>query len=107
MNDKFNLEERVLCEDDTCIGLVGPNGKCRVCGRVYQGDEALPPTGNVESAPFGDSTDTAGKVSDDDGEAAASEADTWDPAERVLCSDDTCVGIIGPDGTCGICGRPG
>jgi hypothetical protein len=29
------------------------------------------------------------------------------PEDRVPCTDDMCVGIIGPNGTCGVCGRPG
>ena len=27
--------------------------------------------------------------------------------DRVPCTDDMCVGIIGPDGKCGTCGKPG
>lgn len=27
--------------------------------------------------------------------------------ERVPCTDDMCVGIIGPNGKCGVCGRAG
>ena len=103
MNEEFNLDERVLCEDDTCIGLVGSDGKCKVCGRLYQGSAALP---------FGD--DATVDPSDEDSAASNAEAgdgvsenETWDADERVLCSDDTCVGIIGAYGTCGTCGRPG
>jgi len=25
---------------------------------------------------------------------------------RVLCSDGNCIGVIGPDGRCGVCGKP-
>jgi hypothetical protein len=27
-------------------------------------------------------------------------------AERQLCPDDTCIGLIGPDGRCKECGKP-
>src|SRR5690242_5671670 len=36
-----------------------------------------------------------------------SEAETESPLERVPCPDDMCVGILGPDGKCGTCGRQG
>jgi hypothetical protein len=26
-------EKRKLCPDDACIGVIGPNGMCKVCGR--------------------------------------------------------------------------
>ncbi len=32
--EDFNVEDRVLCSDDTCIGLVGTDGRCKVCGDV-------------------------------------------------------------------------
>ncbi|MEW6440595.1 MAG: zinc ribbon domain-containing protein [bacterium] len=40
---------------------------------------------------------------------AAPEAESGDPdpfADRVLCSDGTCIGVIGPDGRCKECGKP-
>ena len=106
MSEEFNLEERVLCADDTCIGLVGPDGKCKVCGRMYQGAEPLPSEGRSTD----DSADEAAVAYDmsvDDAGDAVSDTDAWGSDDRVLCSDDTCIGIIGPDGTCGTCGRPG
>jgi len=30
--------------------------------------------------------------------------DDWD--KRVLCSDGACIGVIGPDGKCKVCGKP-
>lgn len=29
-------ENRILCSDGTCIGVIGPDGKCKVCGKPYQ-----------------------------------------------------------------------
>ena len=31
-------------------------------------------------------------------------ADDWE--NRVLCSDESCIGVIGPDGRCKECGKP-
>lgn len=37
-------------------------------------------------------------------EPSAEGGDDWD--NRVLCSDGTCIGVIGPDGRCKECGKP-
>jgi hypothetical protein len=31
-----SFENRVLCSDGNCIGVIGPEGRCKVCGRVAQ-----------------------------------------------------------------------
>lgn len=38
------------------------------------------------------------------GPGAASDASEWN--QRRLCSDENCIGVIGPDGRCKECGRP-
>ena len=30
-------EKRILCSDEACIGIIGPDGKCKECGKVYEG----------------------------------------------------------------------
>jgi len=97
-NTGFTLEGRVLCPDDACIGVIGPDRRCKVCGTPYEGKE-----------PIGDEAggSRAEPVDSDEAPAAASEiGPATDPDERVCCSDDACVGIIGPDGKCGTCGKP-
>jgi len=37
--DDDSLEERVLCSDGACIGVIGPDGRCKVCGKPYQPDD--------------------------------------------------------------------
>jgi hypothetical protein len=32
----FDPESRRLCPDDTCTGLIGPDGRCKVCGKPYE-----------------------------------------------------------------------
>jgi len=39
----FDLEERVLCPDGTCTGIM-INGKCTECGKVF-GDKKKPSKG--------------------------------------------------------------
>lgn len=98
----FSIEGRVLCSDDACIGVVGPDRLCKVCGRLYEGDEPLPAgdlCGGIQVVAV---DATPGSAAD---AASAFAADSWDPAERVPCFDDACVGIIGKGGRCGTCGR--
>ncbi len=30
-------EQRVLCSDDNCIGVIGPDGNCKECGKKIEG----------------------------------------------------------------------
>ncbi len=30
-------EERRLCSDESCIGVIGPDGRCKECGRPAEG----------------------------------------------------------------------
>ena len=91
-------EKRILCSDESCIGTIGPDGKCRECGKPYNGE--LPSEHGISGGqavaaekqePVSSKTDTD---SDDD----------WD--KRVLCSDESCIGTIGADGHCRECGKP-
>src|SRR5207245_3114031 len=34
--DDLDLEARQLCGDDTCIGVIGPDGRCKECGRTRE-----------------------------------------------------------------------
>ena len=28
---------RTLCSDESCIGVIGPDGRCKECGQPYEG----------------------------------------------------------------------
>jgi len=103
-DSEFNLEDRVLCSDEACIGTVGPDGKCKVCGLEYTGDEPLPGTEGATPASDAKPEEESSEPGECD-EAAASAPS--DPDERICCPDEACIGIIGPDGKCGTCGRKG
>jgi hypothetical protein len=90
-----DFAHRELCPDGTCIGVIGPDGRCRVCGAV--GPEAI--------------RDPRHRGLDLDRAAApppppplAADADGFDP-DRALCPDGGCVGVIGDGGRCKVCGR--
>src|SRR5271169_3133996 len=90
-------EKRTLCSDESCIGTIGPNGKCKECGKPYNGAV------NVDSSGGNVATHKKQKIASES-EAPVSDED-WD--KRVLCSDESCIGVIGPDGKCKECGNPG
>jgi hypothetical protein len=107
-------ENRVLCSDESCIGTIGPDGRCRECGRPYEGvlpgrTESTPPTEAIgendgETDTSGDPSAPAYAIDDLIEEDPTSVADDdWE--RRTLCPDESCIGVIGPDGCCKECGR--
>lgn len=141
-------DERQLCPDGACVGVIGPDGTCKVCGRVAPnwGDERnrglITATEDDAGAPRaaenandedddeddddeddgedgddGDDDDEDDDDGDDDEEDDDDEVDeagdtpasvvavpaAW--GERQLCPDGSCIGLIGPDGRCKVCGR--
>lgn len=139
-------DQRQLCPDGGCVGVIGPDGTCKVCGRAAQnwGDERNrglidppdedPDEDDEDTDDAGDAADEADEASagdandedndedseddaddEDDGDdedapdasdlAAASAASPSEWTSRTLCPDGGCVGVIGPDGRCKVCGR--
>lgn len=99
---------RVLCSDESCIGVIGPNKRCRECGRLYEGqlpsnfeELAMKEVNDKEDLPFEDAR-VEGLEADDDADEPIVD-DEW--ANRILCSDESCIGVIGPDGRCKDCGK--
>lgn len=89
--------KRTLCSDESCIGTIGTDGKCKECGKIYEGE--LPEAGGavVVKAAKDDKKPAmkTDNVSDED----------WE--KRVLCSDESCIGTIDTDGRCRECGKAG
>jgi len=99
-------DTRILCSDGNCIGVIGPDGHCKECGKKYEGDD-LPEMSLAED-------EDQAEAQDEDLPPATAEVDEADAApvdgeweNRVLCSDGNCIGVIGPDGNCKECGKPG
>jgi hypothetical protein len=96
-------DQRHLCPDGACIGLIGDAGTCNVCGRAAPNwgeerkrglkDESGP---IVTPEPPSDPIVPGAPV-------AIGKAKDW--TERQLCSDGSCIGVIGADGKCKVCGR--
>jgi len=96
-DENEDWENRILCGDEACIGVVGTDGRCKECGRVYEG--ALP---EERRATQGQDPQTERALPAE--EEIMDSDDEWE--KRVLCSDEACIGVIGSDGRCRECGKP-
>ena len=96
--NEFNPKARRLCPDGSCVGLIGPDGRCRVCGSAA----GPAPEGAALEADLGfnpEAIDTPISAA-----VPASSEGGFDPKRR-LCDDGSCVGGGGPDGKCNVCGK--
>ena len=98
-------EQRKLCRDESCIGVIGPDGHCKECGLPFEkgpSDEikAEPATENLEETETEEECETVAE----NGEEKSDLDLEWE--QRKLCSDESCIGVIGPDGRCKECGKP-
>jgi hypothetical protein len=101
--------EREVCPDGACIGVIGDDGKCKVCGRAGEGGPRPLVDDQTDAPP-----DEALAADEDDDELAPADEgddgvdgdvdDDWD--RRELCSNGACVGVIGDAGVCTVCGSP-
>jgi len=101
----MDWENRTLCSDESCIGVIGTDGRCKECGKPYEG--FTPPPVASEAADTDTSQEEVDPVADEIDGPEDTEThfdDSWE--NRTLCSDESCIGVIGPDGLCKECGRP-
>ena len=109
-SDTFDPQRRRLCADGNCVGVVGADGRCRVCGLAHPEGAGDAPT---FAATFAPGDDSASDVEDDDVEDSAFSVQASGGADpeggfnpsRGLCPDGSCVGVLGADGRCKVCGR--
>lgn len=98
-------DNRRLCPDGNCIGVIGPDGRCKECGRPAGND--LSPADDADSGSSTVHTEAPDALPADERAAEShDDADGDDWANRRLCPDGNCIGVIGPDGRCKECGRP-
>jgi hypothetical protein len=101
-NSNLDLEwqNRKLCSDGHCIGVIGKDGFCSECGKEFkENTEELPDDPRVQAS--GDEEE----IPDENRKDSRFSTD-MDWENRTLCSDESCIGIIGPDGLCTECGKP-
>ncbi|MBE9531158.1 MAG: hypothetical protein IMF00_07815 [Proteobacteria bacterium] len=98
-------EQRKLCRDESCIGVIGADGRCKECGLPFEegpsdGIEEEPAMENLEESETEEELDDV----EENGEEKFDLDLEWE--QRKLCSDEGCIGVIGPDGRCKECGKP-
>ncbi|HEY5920623.1 MAG TPA: hypothetical protein VIV11_03085 [Kofleriaceae bacterium] len=113
-------DQRQLCSDGACVGVIGSDGTCKVCGRAAPnwGEErkrGLLPEADAsegdaeddEDDDYEDDDEYEDDEADDEGNVAAEAAPAADPdwEQRKLCPDEACIGVIGSDGRCKVCHR--
>lgn len=114
------FDERSLCPDGACLGVVEENGRCSVCGKFDKkvGMGTKDSSGKKaeeaeeEESYRGRSIKEDVKTEEEDIgaedlkiEPYASGGSGFEP-DRKVCSDGSCIGIIGKNGTCKECGKP-
>jgi hypothetical protein len=103
----FELDGRELCSDGACTGIIGPDGRCKVCGRAADGSGGARSADSTAGEP--DLAEGRHDVSSEAPDFLASRAPEGegppDFEARELCPDGACTGLIGPDGHCKVCGR--
>lgn len=116
--DDLDWENRRLCIDGNCIGVIGPDGRCKECGKPSGNDQAPPsPPSSLpvtDKEPFEDAPESPPPPQETtDGEPEPVEIEDipegdvdaeWE--NRRLCANGNCIGVIGPDGLCKECGNP-
>jgi hypothetical protein len=95
---------RRLCVDESCIGTIGSDGRCRECGRLAGPASHL----ELEVEESGVPAAEADAPQEAEGPQKEEERDEGDAdwSDRRLCEDESCIGTIGRDGRCTECGRP-
>jgi hypothetical protein len=93
-------EQRTLCADESCIGVIGPDGLCKECGLPFssRSSDKEKQASSAEIAEETTAEDLENETDDDPTDAE------WE--QRTLCMDESCIGVIGRDGRCKECGLP-
>lgn len=131
LGEMAEWQRRQLCADGSCVGVIGSDGRCKVCGKAASAeaeaeaddddeagdeDEAAGDDEAAADDEAGGDDDEAAAADDeagdedaddddDDDEAEAAAAGDGDPGDRKLCPDGACIGVIGQDGRCKVCGK--
>ena len=108
----IDWDNRVLCSDGNCIGVIGPDGNCKECGKPYEGklpweiksDQPAPDTETRQPEDISEPEKQPVANGEQDAEEKAFDDSDWE--NRKLCNDGNCIGVIGPDGRCKECGKP-
>lgn len=117
VNSDNDWDQRMLCSDGNCIGIIGADGRCTVCGLPYDGERPLPVADpgtadqgaddSPDDQPITTESNAVNAESGVEGQPVAEVPENeavWE--DRTLCVDGGCIGVVGPDGRCKECGKP-
>ena len=99
-------ENRRLCSDGNCIGIIGSDGHCKECGKKFLGDVSAADDFFTPTDVEDDIESADAPAPDMPNDRPNDTIDSPDWENRKLCSDGNCIGVIGPDGNCKVCGKP-
>lgn len=102
-------DDRQLCIDGGCVGVLDETGACLVCGKVdpdFKAPSSRPAAALRSNAALDDDEDDGdgGDPGERTASASGGSGDEWD--DRKLCEDGACIGVV-IDGRCNTCGRAG
>ncbi len=117
LDPDFDSDERQLCPDGGCTGLIGDDGRCKVCGargevpagvdraaagvdQVATGADQVAAGIAQAAAGIGQAVGPSPDWRGTDGDGSSDEFDA-----RQLCPDGNCTGLLGADGRCKVCGK--
>jgi hypothetical protein len=104
----IDWENRRLCSDGNCIGVIGADGRCKECGRPHEPTAGLSVERPAAPAPASDAPAAPAPAAEAAADPSSGDwerpGDDWE--NRRLCSDGNCIGVIGADGRCRECGKP-
>jgi hypothetical protein len=104
VSEDFDPESRELCPDGACVGVIGSDGKCKVCGRASDGSATKPKAKSKSKSESKSEPEPKPEPEHVSAPEASSDSDP-ELATRELCPDGACIGVIGADGKCKVCGR--
>ncbi|HRI51532.1 MAG TPA: hypothetical protein PLW65_15240 [Pseudomonadota bacterium] len=106
---EFEPEQRALCPDGACLGVLDDSGRCKVCGQQGTPAAADPDAAAAEAVTADVPVMSAGLAVGEPDPRAAAETAAAEPgddfADRQLCSDPSCIGVLDASGCCKECGR--
>lgn len=79
-------DSRILCSDGTCIGIIGPDGKCKECGKPYR--PGAEDEDEVEEAPSADEAAEEEPAEAPEEEAQVDEEPEETPEEETKAEKD-------------------
>ena len=105
--DLADLDDRRLCPDGNCLGVLDVYGRCPICGAEGEPARTAVAAGagraENEAAPSpAEPPDSAEARSTSSG-GSGDEGDDWQA--RALCSDGDCIGVLDAEGVCKVCGK--